>query len=393
MKENRSIFGFPINVFVLGIVSLFMDISSEMIYPLIPLYLSNVLHASKTSIGVIEGIAESTASVLKVFSGWLSDRLGKRKAIIFWGYGISVFSRPILAASTSWLHVLFYRFADRVGKGVRTSPRDAIIADSTRKEILGKAFGFHRAMDTVGAVIGPVLAFSLMGIFHGRFHSVFWMSIIPGLLAVLTIAFFVKDVKRGSGDERPKISLSGFDRRFKIFIIIVAIFTLGKTSEAFLILRAQDLGVKPAAIPLMYLTFNLVSAVFSTPAGAAADRLGKRRVIFSSYIIFSLVFIGFALASDPLHAWLLFAAYGLFVAINEGVQRAYVATIIKPEIKATGYGLYHTVMGLSALPSSIIGGALWQNYSPQALFYYGAFMSLLACILFSLFMFPREMNH
>lgn len=385
--QRKDIFGFPWNVFVFGLVSLFMDISSEMIYPLIPLYLSNVLHASKTSIGLIEGIAESTASVLKILSGWLSDKLGKRKAIIFWGYGISVFSRPILAASTSWIHVLIYRFTDRVGKGVRTAPRDAIIADSTKQEIMGRAFGFHRSMDTVGAVIGPVLAFGLMGMLHFGFKTVFWMSIIPGVAAVATIALFVKDVKRDDRDKTPKISLKGSDRRFKVFMAIVAIFTLGKTSEAFLILRAQDLGVKVATIPLLYLTFNMISAVLSTPAGMAADRLGKRKVILASYVIFSLVFAGFGLASSPLHAWILMGAYGFFVAINEGVQRAYVATIIKPEIKATGYGFYHMVVGLAALPSSIIGGALWQNFSPQALFYYGASMSLLACILFAVFIF------
>lgn len=367
-----------------------MDISSEMIYPLIPLYLNNVLLASKTSIGVIEGVAESTASILKVFSGWLSDRLGKRKALIFWGYGISVFSRPVLAIATSWMHVLFYRFTDRVGKGVRTAPRDAVIADSTRREILGKAFGFHRSMDTVGAVIGPTLAFVLMGLFHDRIQTVFWISIIPGLFAVLTIALFVKDVKRDPSTERPRISLKGFDKRFKIFLIVAAIFTLGKTSDAFLVLRAQDLGVKTGTIPLLYLTFNVVSAALSIPAGIMADRVGKRRVIFASYIIFSLVFIGFAVATSPLHAWLLFGAYGFFVAINEGVQRAYVATIIKPEIKATGYGIYHTIIGLSALPSSIIGGALWQNIAPQALFYYGAAMSFLSCIIFALFMFSKR---
>ena len=386
----KEILGFPRNVFVLGLVSLFMDISSEMIYPLIPLYLNNVLHSSKTSIGIIEGIAESTASILKVFSGWLSDRLGKRKALIFWGYGISVFSRPILATATSWMHVLIYRFTDRVGKGVRTAPRDAIIADSTRKEILGKAFGFHRSMDTVGAMIGPGIAFALMGLFHNSIQTVFWISMIPGALAILTIALFVKDVQGSRGTEKPKISLKGFDRKFKAFLFIVAIFTLGKTSDAFLVLRAQDLGVRTGLIPALYLVFNLVSASLSTPAGIMADRVGKRRVILVSYILFSLIFVGFAYATNEIHAWILFGIYGIFVAINEGVQRAYVATIIKPEIKGTGYGIYHTIIGLAALPSSIIGGALWQNIGPQALFFYGAAMSLLSCVLFAPMIFSKK---
>lgn len=383
MNERKEILGFPRNVFVLGLVSLFMDVSSEMIYPLIPLYLNNVLHTSKTSIGLIEGIAESTASILKVFSGWLSDRLGKRKALIFWGYGISVFSRPILATATSWMHVLVYRFTDRVGKGVRTAPRDAIIADSTKKEILGKAFGFHRSMDTVGAMIGPAIAFLLLGIFHDSLQTVFWVSIIPGAFAILTVALFVRDVKGSRGAEKPKISLKGLDRRFKMFLLVVAVFTLGKTSEAFLVLRAQDLGVRTGLIPVLYLVFNLVSASLSTPAGILADRVGKRRVILGSYILFSLTFAGFALATSAFHAWILFGIYGLFVAVNEGVQRAYVATIINPEIKATGYGIYHTITGLAALPSAIIGGALWQNIGPEALFFYGAAMALLSCVLFA----------
>lgn len=386
----KEILGFPKNVFVLGLVSLFMDISSEMIYPLIPLYLSNVLHASKTSIGVVEGIAESTASILKVFSGWLSDRLGKRKALIFWGYGISVFSRPILANATSWMHVLVYRFTDRVGKGVRTAPRDAIIADSTRVAILGKAFGFHRTMDTVGAMIGPAIAFALLGVFHDSLQTVFWISMIPGAFAIATIAIFVKDVKGGGGAEKPKITLKGFDKKFRVFLVVVGIFALGKTSDAFLVLRAQDLGVKTGLIPVLYLVFNLISASLSTPAGIIADRLGKRRMILASYLLFTLIFVGFAFATNELHAWLLFGVYGIFVAINEGVQRAYVATIINPEIKGTGYGIYHTVIGLAALPSSIIGGALWQNVGPQALFLYGAAMSLLSSALFAPMIFAKK---
>lgn len=389
----KAILGFPRNVFVLGVVSLFMDVSSEMIYPLIPLYLNNVLHASTTYIGIIEGIAESTASFLKVISGWFSDKLGKRKSIIFWGYGISVLSRPILATATSWTHVLAYRFSDRLGKGVRTAPRDAIIADSTDKQILGKAFGFHRAMDTVGAVLGPTAAFVLMSLFHDRIQTVFWVSIIPGLLALLTIYLFVKDVKLSAKTASLKISLRGFDRRFKIFLVVAAIFTLGKTSEAFLVLRAQGLGVRAGLIPLLYLSFNIVSAAFSTPAGILADRIGKRKVIIAGYVLFSMIFIGFGVAATPLHAWLLFGAYGLFVAVNEGIQRAYVATIINPDLKATSYGIYHSVIGLSALPSSIVGGMLWQRIGPEALFYYGAAMSFLACVFFAPFVFGREHGH
>ena len=383
----RKLLGLPRNVVVLGMVSLFMDVSSEMIYPLIPLFLNNVLLASKTYIGLIEGVAESTASVLKVFSGWLSDKLGKRKSIILWGYGISVFSRPILATATSWLGVLTYRFTDRLGKGVRTAPRDAIIADSTESGSLGKAFGFHRSMDTVGAVIGPALAFLILALPGGRFQTVFWISMIPGFFALACIAIFVNDVKRQTHANietafLSSVSFGRLERNFKAFLTVVTIFTLGKTSEAFLILRVQELGVAVAAIPLLYLSFNGVSALLSTPLGIMADRIGKRRMVLASYVFFAVIFLGFAFATSQLHGWLLFFAFGVFVAMNEGVQRAYVATMIEPEIMATGYGIYHTIVGLAALPSSIIGGALWEHFGPQALFFYGAAMALIASLLF-----------
>lgn len=385
LKEDR-ILGFPRNVFFLGLVSLFMDVSSEMIHPLIPIFLSENLHASKTYIGVIEGIAESTASILKVFSGWFSDKIGRRKPIIFWGYGISVFSRPILATASSWTHVLIYRFTDRVGKGVRTAPRDAIIADSTERSLLGKAFGFHRAMDTIGAAIGPSIAFLLLSIFNDRIQSVFWFSMIPGGLALISILLFIKEVCKQCPLEKPRLSLKGLDRRFKIFLFISALFTLGRTTEAFLVLRVQEMGINIATIPLIYLTFNIVSAALSTPAGLFADKVGKRKTIMMSYLLFSLLFIGFAMAERPLHAWSLFIGYGVFVAMNEGVQRAYVATIIRPEIKASGYGIYHTTTGLAALPSGIIGGILWQKIGSYALFYYGAMMSLISFALFTIFL-------
>jgi MFS family permease len=382
----KKLLSLPRNVFALGMVSLFMDVSSEMIYPLIPLFLNNVLFASKTSIGLIEGIAESTASILKVFSGWLSDRLGKRKSIIFWGYGISVFSRPILATATSWFGVLAYRFTDRVGKGVRTAPRDAIIADSTEPRSLGKAFGFHRSMDTVGAVIGPALAFLILAFTGGNFQAVFWISMIPGFFALACIAIMVRDVKKAPHSDgqsvRLPISFGNLERDFKAFLAVVTIFTLGKTSEAFLVLRAQDLGIGVTTIPVLYLLFNVVSALLATPAGIMADRIGKKRMILASYVIFAAVFLGFAFATSQIHGWFLFLAFGVFIAMNEGVQRAYVATVIKPEAMATGYGIYHTIIGLAALPSAIIGGALWQHFGAQALFLYGAAMALIASLLF-----------
>lgn len=391
---EKTIFGLPKIVFVLGIVSLFMDVSSEMIVPLMPIFLNDVLKASKVSIGLIEGVAESTASLLKVFSGWFSDRIGKRKPLIFWGYSLSVLSRPLLAGATSWLGVLIYRFTDRVGKGIRTPPRDALIADVTESKNMGRAFGFHRAMDTIGAVLGPAIAFGILAISSNNMRLVFWLSIIPGILAIGTIAIFVKDVlKKAPEAKKNEATLtpifSKIDGRFKIFLFIAVLFTLGKMPEAFLILRSKELGVDVRFIPLAYLTFNITSALLSTPAGIIADRIGKRKVIFLSYLLGAFTYAVFALAFSKIHAWFLFILYGVFIAMNEGNQRAFVATLIDPERKATGYGIYHTVVGLIGLPGGLISGLLYQSLGSKVVFFYSSSLCLLVGIIFYFSMMRR----
>lgn len=410
----ETIIRIPRVVFILGIVSLFMDVSSEMIVPLMPLFLSDVLNASKVSIGLIEGIAESTASILKVVSGWFSDRIKKRKPLILWGYSLSVFSRPLIAEASSWIGVLVYRFIDRTGKGIRTSPRDALIADTTESKLIGRAFGFHRAMDTIGAVIGPAIAFGLLSLTSNNMRLVFWISIIPGLFAIATIAIFVKDVvipttsknkdrhlepdngnfrqgspSSGNSKSFPSVSFASeryltktIDRKFKLFLSIVALFTIGKIPEAFLILRAKEIGVDTLWIPILYLVFNITSAVLSTPLGILADNLGKGRLILLSYITGGLVFVGFALSTKPVHAWLLFPLYGLFIAMNEGNQRALVSSLVEPEKKGTGYGIYHTAAGLSALPGGLISGYIYQLKGSFYVFLYGASLSIISAMLF-----------
>jgi len=390
---EKRIFGLSRIVFVLGIVSLFMDMSSEMIVPLMPIFLNDVLKASKVSIGLIEGVAESTASLLKVFSGWFSDRIGKRKPLVFWGYSLSVLSRPLLAGATSWIGVLIYRFTDRVGKGIRTSPRDALIADVTESKNIGRAFGFHRAMDTVGAVLGPAIAFGILAISSNNMRLVFWLSIIPGLLAIGTIALFVKDIPGklkakknlvaiGSESNSKGLIFSNIDGRFKVFLLIAILFTLGKIPEAFLVLRAKELGVDVRLIPMVYLVFNITSAFLSTPSGIIADRVGKRKVIFLSYLFGAFTYGGFALAFSGIHAWFLFILYGIFIAMNEGNQRAFVAQLIDPERKATGYGIYHTVVGITGLPAGIIGGALYQSFGSEVVFFYSSCLCLVAGSIF-----------
>ncbi len=391
---EKRIFGLSRIVFALGTVSLFMDVSSEMIVPLMPIFLNDVLKASKVSIGLIEGVAESTASLLKVFSGWFSDKIGKRKPLVFWGYSLSVLSRPLLAGATSWTGVLIYRFVDRVGKGIRTSPRDALIADVTESKNTGRAFGFHRAMDTAGAVLGPAIASGILLISSNNMRLVFWLSIIPGIFAISTIAFFVKDIPVKIPDRKKDLMekgpiLSKIDGRFKVFLLIASIFTLGKIPEAFLVLRAKELGVDVRLIPLVYLFFNITSAFLSTPSGIIADRVGKRKVIFISYLFGAFTYGGFALAFSGIHAWFLFILYGIFIAMNEGNQRAFVAQLIDPERKATGYGIYHTVVGIMGLPAGLIGGALYQTLGSEVVFFYSSSLCFVTGIIFYLYLMRR----
>jgi MFS family permease len=403
VNKDRKFFGFGKNVFVAGFVSFFMDVSSEMIYPLVPLFLSNVIGVNKSIIGLIEGIAESTASLLRVFSGWFSDRIGNRKWLMVVGYGISTLSRPIVALATSWHHVMDSRFMDRFGKGVRTAPRDAIIAESTDKAFLARAFSFHRSLDTMGAVVGPALAFFFLGIFLNDYRKVFYLSMIPGIIAVLLIIFFIKENKK----KIEKISIGElssensvippnsllvkggrgglFDWKFKFFVLIAAIFAIGNSSDVFLILRAQQIGIPIVMIPVVYLFFNLIYSISAIPAGIAADRFGRKRIILLGFVLFSVLYYGFAIARDTSAIWVLFGFYGLFMGLTEGIQKAFLTTIIPPDFKATAFGVYNTAVGLAMFPASLIGGWLWDNISPSATFYYGSITASLSAMLFVIF--------
>ena len=392
---RKRIFGLNPNVFFLGLVSFLTDVSSEMIFTLLPLFLANILGAATVIIGFIEGVAESTASLLKIFSGWLSDKLGKRKSLAFIGYGLSTLAKPFMYIATTWGLVLGVRFADRFGKGVRTAPRDALVADSVSAEQRGKAFGFHRAMDTSGAALGLVLAAAVvfllqkgaLELIRDTYQWLVLIGIIPAVLS-LFIFFFIREASRGPSPQSQSECLekdsqgtkAGFDNRFKLFLGIMFLFTLGNSSDAFLILRAQNLGSPVLYILLMLVLFNVVYAAVSIPAGMLSDKLGRRWIIFLGWLIYALSYLGFAVASASWHMWLLFALYGVYYGLAEGVARAFVADLVPEDRCGTAYGLFHGVVGITLLPASVIAGWLWQAISPAAPFYFGAGLAFLAMV-------------
>jgi MFS family permease len=377
---RRSI---PRNVWIAGWVSFFMDVSSEMVYPLVPLFLTSSLGASKSVVGLIEGIAEAAASLLKLFSGVVADRFGKTKLLMGLGYGISTASRPLLALAPGWGTVLAARFTDRVGKGIRTAPRDAIIAASTPPERLGLAFGFHRALDTAGAVVGPALALVILSIWVADYRLVFWLSIVPGVVAVALIVWFINS-DGPVPSTRPSLrwSLRGLDARLLKFLLVIGLFSLGNSSNAFMILRAEQVGVSPAWISGLYLAFNITYALLSVPAGMLADRIGPKKMILSGFALFAMVYAGFALATHIWQIATLFIGYGLYMGLTDGMQRAYLSTLISADRQATGFGLYHMVVGLAILPASLVAGLLWDSIGPAAPFAFGAAMALLSGLAF-----------
>ncbi len=387
---NKGVFrGITGNVLVLGFVSFLTDVSSEMIYPLLPLFLTTVLGAGPAFLGIIEGVAESTASFLKLISGILSDRLPKRKGLVLAGYTVSSLARPLIAAATTPLAVLGIRFADRVGKGIRTSPRDALIADSVDTGVRGKAFGFHRSMDHAGAIVGPLVATACLAWFALDLRTVFWLAAIPGILAVLLIILKVRETgRRHLEDGRFLFAIP--KGRLRTYLLILFLFTLGNSSDAFLLLRASQLGVKPALIPLLWTFFHLIKMLATMPFGALSDRLGRRGIIVAGWSVYALAYVGFALATTELHIWLLFAFYGLFYGLTEGVEKALLADITSPAERGAAFGWYNCAIGIGALPASVIFGILWQRLGPHVAFGCGAAIACLAGLLLLLFVPARR---
>ncbi|MBI4284280.1 MAG: MFS transporter [Chloroflexi bacterium] len=398
--KEGGIWGLSPNVFFLGIVSLLTDISSEMIFTLVPLFLANVIKAPFAIIGLIGGLSDSVDAVFRIFSGWFSDRIGKYKAITVWGYSVSTVVKPLMYIALNWGAVLAIRFGDRVGKGLRSSSRDALLSHSIDKSQRGKGFGIHRAMDTLGAVIGLTLAAVIIYSVQGgglslglkTYQWLVLMGTIPAVVAVIVLAIAVHERKRPAGEvvkQAVRLKWSdGFDARFKIFLAIVGLFSLGKSSDFFVILRAQNLAVPLIEEVLMLVFFNIIYAIVALPAGVLSDKIGRRRVMVLGWTIYVLIYLGFALAVNNIQVWLLFAGYGIYNGMVEGVGRAFVADLVVPEKRGTAYGLYHGVVSLTLLPASLIAGWLWQAVAPAAPFFYGAALAFLAIL--GMLIFIRE---
>jgi MFS family permease len=405
--EGHHLKDLPRNVWVVTLTSFLTDVSSEMLFNLLPIFLYSVLGVKTAFIGLIEGLAEAVASLLKLASGWLSDKLGMRKPIAVAGYALSTLAKPFLYLTTSWTGVLAVRFSDRLGKGLRTAPRDALVADTVRAEERGLAFGLHRAGDTAGAVIGLAVALIVVlltqrgdpDLERSTFQSVVLISILPSVVAVLILAFGAHDVpvKKAEspvvGDAAAPIGESVPAKAslwrvpgFRRFIVLLVIFTLGNSSDAFLILRARTTGLSVAGVLGMMITFNLVYSVLSTPAGSLSDRVGRRSLLIAGWGVYALVYLGFAAAKNSWQAWALMGVYGIYYGLSEGAVRAFVADLVPAANRGTAYGTLHTAIGFSVLPASLIAGLLWQGagnwngLGPSAPFYFGALMAVIAAV-------------
>nr|BAL53064.1 MFS transporter [uncultured Deinococcota bacterium] len=367
----------PPLVYLLGLVSFLMDVASEMVYPLLPLFLAS-LGAGPGAIGLVEGVAEATASLFKVVGGRLSDRLGKRRPFLLLGYGLPALFRPILALATHPLHVLLYRFLDRTGKGLRTAPRDALIAESAPQEALGRAYGLHRGLDTLGATLGPLVAFLLLPMVGVR--GVFWLSAVPAFLAFLLLLRLREAARPPKA--LPPLRLARMDTGYRRFLWVSGVFTLALSSNAFLLLRLKDLGLSEERVTLAYTLYNLAYALLAYPLGSLADRVGLRRVVALGYGLYALVYLGFAVATSAPLALAFLLLYALYSAAFEGASRAYLATLVPEGEKASAIGLYHTLMGLLLLPASLLFGLLWQNLGAAWAFGVGGSLALAALFLF-----------
>lgn len=372
------------NIVFLGLVSCFADISSEMVYPIIPLYLTAILGATPALVGVIEGIAESIASLLKVFSGYISDRFQKKKALAFTGYATGVLYKLALVFAGSWVGILTARVIDRFGKGIRTAPRDVMVAESADKASMGKSFGVHKMLDMAGSAVGILLAFILLTTMgEGSYKTIFIISIIPVLIALFMFVFIKEKREKREVVEREHFwkNIKSLDNQLKLYLAVTFLFTLGNSSNSFLLLRAYDVGFSSSTAILLYFIYNVTASILAVPCGKLSDTVGRKKLLVAGYLTFSVVYLGFAVCTNKLLMIAIFVIYGIYTAMTAGVERAFISEISPKELKGTMLGLHSTLAGIALLPASVIAGLLWDKVGAYAPFIYGGVMSLVAAVI------------
>jgi MFS family permease len=382
--SRKRIFGLEKNVFFTGLTSFFTDTSTKMIYSVMPLFLLSI-GASKTSISLIEGIAESTASLFKAFSGYWSDKIGKNKPFLIIGYGITALVTPLYALVRIPLQVLFLRFFERIGKGLRAAPRDSLISGSVPQNETGKNFGFHKAMDNSGAIIGPLIAFILLYFFPLNYSNIFLLATIPAILGVITIVLFIKEVKADKKENNNKFLFKQLPKKFYFFLFIMFVFTLGNSADALLLVKTAETGIDKSYVPFVYMIFNTVSVFLAIPIGKISDNIGREKLIILGFLIYSVVYFLFGRFNNLNIFIFLFILYGFYSALTDSSQKALISDIVNKDLKGTGFGLYHAVLGISLLPASLIAGLLYDKVNSNAPFYFGSLMALIATILMIIF--------
>lgn len=382
--NNKKIFGLERNIFYAGLTSFFSDTSIKMIYSVMPLFLLSI-GASKTTISLIEGIAESTASLFKAFSGYWSDRIGKNKPFMIVGYGIAAIVTPFYMFVRIPVQVLFLRFAERIGKGLRAAPRDSLISGSVPKNEAGKNFGFHKAMDNSGAIIGPLTAFLLLYFFPLNFKNIFLIATIPAILGVVTIAVFIKETKSEKKENNGKFHFKQLPKKFYFFLFIIFVFTLGNSADALLLVKTAETGIDKSYIPFVYMIFNTVSVFLAIPIGKLSDKIGREKLIVLGFLVYSVVYYLFGKFNSISVFIFLFILYGLYSALTDTSQKALISDIVSNDLRGTGYGMYHAILGITLLPASLIAGILYDKVNSNAPFYFGSFMALIATILMIIF--------
>jgi MFS family permease len=383
-KPKDTILGFNKNIFFTGLTSFLTDTSTKMVYSIMPLFLMSI-GASKTTLSVIEGIAESTAALVKTWSGFRSDKIGRNKPLMLIGYAVTAIITPFYALVVSPIQVLYLRFIERFGKGIRTAPRDSLVAGSATEGNMGKSFGFHKAMDNSGAIVGPLLAFFVLSIFPADYRKVFLIGAIPAFIGILTIILFIKEAKKPKESLYKKFRFRDFPKKYYLLLAIIFLFTLGNSTDALLIVKASEVGVKIAFIPLVYLIFNSVSVLFSIPFGALSDRIGREKLLIFGYLVYAVVYFGFGYTTQISTIVILFALYGLYSSATDGIQKAFVSDFLDKNKQGTGSGIYNAMLGITLLPASIIAGVLYDKVNSSVPFYFGAATALLSALLMLVF--------